>query len=237
MENDAIAIGVDNLVIKWHKSKKMRLYIVAIVADNLGKLVVTEPPASKPIRLRKGVPYHWPFAGDGYDVYHRTGSLPDVISGHLMLIQDRGVARKPGEIIHAISSSEEAKSVIDAAARTVKQFGAGFMPSLVGSALNVIGGYLSNRKDKVLETVSGSLKLTARRRQMTDLTQTLPEGSGYPVQTRLDVLLWDAQADRDTTADTHAAVLRTTASGLLFTNEPESTPDLENCGSPRRWLD
>jgi len=57
------------------KSRKMRVYVIAIVADNLGKIVVTEPCSARRIRHKpkKGLNAVWDFAGDGFDVYHRLG--------------------------------------------------------------------------------------------------------------------------------------------------------------------
>ena len=135
--NDALQIAVDGIQFRWPKSKKMRLYCVSVVADNLGKVMITEPHASKPIRHRPERPAVWDFVGNGFDVYHRTGGLPDIIKGTLMVIKDRSATRKAGEIIQAIGGNEKAKSAIAKAAEKVPIIGP---TGAIGVAVDLIGG-------------------------------------------------------------------------------------------------
>ena len=216
MPNDAISISVDKIKFKWPGGKKMRVYAVAVVADNLGKVMITEPRASKPIRHRpkQGQPAVWDFVGDGYDVYHRLGGLPDFIKGSLMIIRDHAATRKAGEIVQAIRADNSAKSLIDAAAAKVPIVGP---MGVIGVAIDVIGSILSKKKDKVIEVVDGSLRLTPERREMNELTE-IYQGSDMDIE--LDAMLWDAAADDDSTADVSAAIAGLDAEGLLFTNKP-----------------
>ena len=52
MANDAMLLAVDEMRFTALKGFKKRFYAVGIVADNLGKVVVSEPPASTVVRHR-----------------------------------------------------------------------------------------------------------------------------------------------------------------------------------------
>ena len=93
MANDAMLLAVDEMRFTALKGFKKRFYAVGIVADNLGKVVVSEPPASTVVRHRpkKGRPGVWNFPGDGYSLYHRLAGLPDIIVAHLLVVRDRVV--------------------------------------------------------------------------------------------------------------------------------------------------
>ena len=86
MANDAMLLTVDAIRFTSPKGFQKRFYVVGIVADNFGKFVLTDPPASSLEKHRpgKGKPATWDFAIDAYSLYHRTGALPDVILFHLL---------------------------------------------------------------------------------------------------------------------------------------------------------
>ena len=216
MPNDAISVAIDQIKFKGHKSRKMRVYAVAVVADNLGKIVITEPRAARRIRHKpkKGLNAVWDFAGDGFDIYHRMGGLPDLIKGEFMVVRDHSGIRKVGEVVQGIASNEAAKTAISEAAKNVPFVG----PSgVIGAAVNSIGSLLAAKKDTILESVQGSLALTPDRRGKDELEDTV---TGNEMDFEIDVMLWDGVAEEDGTADARAAQLALEASGLVWSNQP-----------------
>lgn len=215
MPNDAISVAVDQITFKGQKSRKMRVYAIAVVADNLGKIVVTEPHSARRIRHKpkKGLNAVWDFAGDGFDVYHRMGGLPDLIKGEFMVVRDHSGTRKVGEIIKGISADAQAKGIIDEAAKNVPFAG----PSgVIGAAVGIIGSLLANKKDTIIESVQGSFALTPERREKNGLEDLV---AGNEMDFEIDVMLWDGVAEQDGTADTRAAQMGLEASGLVWSNQ------------------
>ena len=223
MPNDAMLLSVDAIRFKSQKGFRKRLYAVGIAADNRGKIVVSEPPASTRVTHRpaKGRPGIWDFAFDGYSLYHRTGGLPDIVLFHLLIVRDRTPTRQAGSTILAIKKDRAAAKVLAAASTTLT----GVVPALasVGLApvLGLIGKILAGRKDIVVETISGSLLLTPERKQQSELEETVPGPSG-DLEVDLDIVLFDAQAEKDTLADTSDDEARLTAKELLYLYTPRN---------------
>ncbi len=215
-----MSISIDEMRFTTIKGWKKRLYAVAIAADNLGKVVVTEPPASVVIRHRpnKGRPGLWDFAGDGFSIYHRLGGLPDIIFAHLMVVRDKGGTRRAGETIKEIAESDAAKSTISTVSNKLASAAAGL--ALILPVVKLIGGLLAKKKDKILWATSGSLLMTEERKEQSALAETvrLPGGDLGDLDVDMDVFLFDAVADEDDLIDTSEAESRLKADGLLFTD-------------------
>ena len=221
MANDAMSLAVDEMRFTSPKGFKKRFYAVGIVADNLGKVVVTEPPASTVVshRPNKGKPGRWPFGADGYSLYHRLGGLPDFIVAHLLIVRDRGATRRKGETIQEIAGSDAAKNTIKAVSAAAAAAAPGL--GLILPVVNLIGGILAKKKDKIVWSLSGSLILTPERTQQSILSETLTTADGE-LNVDLDLFLFDAEADEDDLADTRNAETRLQADGLLFTEAGSS---------------
>jgi hypothetical protein len=229
MANDAMLLSVDEIRFTSPKGFRRRFYAVGIVADNLGKVVVTEPPASTVVRHRpnKGKPGVWDFPGDGYSLYQRTGGLPDIILAHLLIVRDKGATRRVGETIQEIAASSAAKSAIKAVSSAVTTAAPGL--GLVLPVVNLISGLLAKKKDKVVWTLSGSLILTSDRKQQSTLSEivTAPDGD---LNLDVDLFLFDGAADEDTLADTNDVETRLKADGLLFTEADSSAASSAGTG-------
>ena len=225
MANDAMIIAVDQIRFTYLKKKKMRVYAVGIAADNRGKILVTEPPASASIRHnpKAGRPAIWDFGGDGYPIYQRTGDLADIMAAHLLVVRDRGGARKAGDIVRAVSENSDAQNVIKKVGSNLGSLGAGGLAaaSALGMVLpvaNIVGKIISDKRDKVLQTLSGSLFLDKERREADEFSQTIKAPDGN-MELEADVFLFDGVIDEDSAAETKDAETRLEADGLLFTNE------------------
>jgi hypothetical protein len=222
MANNAMIVSVDRIRFTWQRSKKMRVYAVGIAADNRGKVIVTEPPGSTSIRhlpLRNR-PSQWNFFGDGYPIYQRIGGLPDIVVAHLLIIRDRRRIRRNGEVVQAITGDKEARDVISKASSALRKSGKGGLAaaSALGALLPVAelaGRIISRKKDKVLQTISGSMFLDAERRKQDSFSQTAfsPDNN---MEVEVDVFLFDAAADKDSVADTELAETQLEADGLAF---------------------
>ena len=221
MANDAMLLSVDEMRFTSPKGFKRRFYAVGIVADNLGKVVVTEPPASTVVRHRpnKGKPGVWDFPGDGYSLYQRTGGLPDIILAHLLIVRDRGATRRAGETIQEIANSDAAKNTITTVSNSLTAAAPGL--GLITPVVDLIGGLLARKKDKIVWTLSGALRLTSDRKQQSVLSETITAPSG-DLNLDVDLFLFDAEADEDTLADTNDAETRLKGDGLLFTEDGSS---------------
>ena len=228
MANDAMLLAVDEMRFTALKGFKKRFYAVGIVADNLGKVVVSEPPASAVVRHRpkKGRPGVWDFPGDGYSLYHRLGGLPDIIVGHLLVVRDRGGTRSAGETIKEISGSNAAKSTIKTVSAAAAAAAPG--PGLILPIVNLIGGLLANKNDRIVWSISGSLILTPQRKQRSELSETITT-SGGDLNVDFDLFLFDGAADKDGLADTGNAETRLQANGLLFTEA--GSPSASSAGA------
>jgi hypothetical protein len=225
MANDAMIVAVDRIRFTYPRSKKMRVYAVGIAADNRGKVLVTEPPGSAHIRHRPkiGKPAVWDFGGDGYPIYQRTGGLADIIVAHLLIVRDRSKTRKAGEIVRAVGDSDSAKQAIKSASQALGELspgglGAASALSLVLPVAHLVGEIISKKKDKILQTISGSLFLDKTRKELTELSQTI-KAPDDNMEVETDVFLFDGRAEEDTIADTKDAETRLKAEGLLFDDE------------------
>ncbi len=221
MANDAMLLSVDEMRFTSPKGFKRRFYAVGIVADNLGKVVVTEPPASTVVRHRpnKGKPGRWDFPADGYSLYHRLGGLPDIIVAHLLIVRDRGGARRVGETIQEIAGSDAAKNTIKAVSTAAVAAAPGL--GLLLPIVDLIGGLLRKKKDKIVWSISGALILTSERKQQSTLSETITTPDG-DLNVDVDLFLFDGAADEDGLADTRNAETRLQADGLLFTEAGSS---------------
>lgn len=222
MANNAIMVSVDRIRFTWQRSKKMRVYAVGIAADNKGKVIVTEPPGSASVRHlpARNRPSEWDFFGDGYPIYQRTGGLPDIIVAHLLIVRDRRRARRTGEIIQAITGDETAQGVIADASSVLKKAGKGGLAaaSALGALLpvaQVAGKIISKKRDKVLQTISGSMFLDSERKKQDSFSQTAVSPDNN-MEVEVDVFLFDASADKDSIAETEQAETQLEADGLLF---------------------
>ena len=86
---------------------------------------------------------------------------------------------------------------------------------LVLPVAQLVGDIISNKKDKVLQALSGSLFLDEERKAEDELSDTViaPDNN---MEVDVDALLFDAASDEDTTADTKQAETNLKAAGLLF---------------------
>ena len=225
MGNDAMILGIDEIRFTYPRAKKMRVYAVGIAADNTGKVLVTEPPSSALIRHRPkiGRPAVWDFGGDGYMIYQKTGGLADIIAAHLLIVRDRSASRRAGDIVKAVSHSDAARESIKLASQSLSGITVGGLAT--ASALGVVlpiaglvGDIIKKKKDKVLQTISGSLFLDQERKQADELSETIGSPDGN-MEIVVDAFLFDAGIDEDSVADTKGAETRLQADGLLFTSD------------------
>jgi hypothetical protein len=222
MANNAMIVSVDRIRFTWPRSKKMRVYAVGIAADNRGKVVVTEPPGSASIRHlpSRNRPSEWDFFGDGYPIYQRTGGLPDIVAAHLLIVRDRRRVRDSGEVIEAIYRDERAQEVMSNTSAALKKTGKGGMAAAtaLGALLPVAElarKIVSGKRDKVLQTISGSMFLDAERKKQDSFSQTAASPDNN-MEIEVDVFLFDASADKDSIAETEQAETQLKADGLLF---------------------
>ena len=217
MANDAMLLSVDEIRFTSNDGFRKRFYLVGIVADNLGKVVVTEPPSStivshKPNRSRSGI---WNFPGDGYSLYHRTGGLPDLLVWHVLIVRDRSAKRRAGKTIQEIVNSSVAKDTIKEVSTNILNPTQSLALTLINPALNLIGRLLGKKNDKIVWTLSGSLVLNQKRRQQSVISETIGLPSG-DLELDMDYFLFDAQADKDTLAETKDTENQLRKDKLLF---------------------
>ncbi len=178
-----------------------------MAADNLGKVIVTMPPAVTPItHLPKLEPPRkaiWDFGGDGYSIYQRVGGLEtlDFIAAHLLVVKDNSGKRKIGEILEAIGGDESIKGAATSASDRLKAGGGGMLAvsaavGLITPVVSLIGGLLKKKKDKVIATISGSVFLNAERKRRDQLSDTIRSADGN-VTVDANALLFDGTADDD----------------------------------------
>lgn len=225
MANDAMLIGVNQIRFTYLRAKKMRVYAVGIAADNTGKVLVTEPPASAAIKHnpKRGRPAVWDFGGDGYPIYQKTGGLPDIVVAHLLVVRDRHGMRKAGEIVKAVATSSAAKSAIREASvalgnLSIGGFAAAGALGLLLPVAELVGEIVREQKDKLLQTISGSLFLDEDRKQEDVLTDIIKSPDNN-MEVEVDAFLFDAAADGDSEADTRSAETRLHAEGRLFSEK------------------
>ena len=87
---------------------------------------------------------------------------------------------------------------------------------LVLPVAGLIGQVLAGTKDKVVETISGTLVLDSKRKQKSGLEETV-SGSSGDLEVDLDMFLFDGVADEDTLAATSDEEKRLKELGLLYT--------------------
>ena len=223
MANDAMLIAIDRIGFAFRHRRKMQLYAVGVAADNLGKVLVTEPPSPVTIRHnpRQGRPAVWDFGGDGYPIYQRTGGLPDIVAAHLLIVRDRSGVRRAGDVIRAVGGNDDARGVIDGVSAQLGTLGSGGLAaasamSLLLPVARVIAHLVDGMRDRVIQTLSGSLYLDAERREHDDMSQAIVSPDRN-IEVEADVFLFDGETDADSTADTARAETRLRADGLLLT--------------------
>jgi hypothetical protein len=215
-------IAIDRIRFMWPKSKKMRLYAVGITADNKGKILVTEPPSSVQIRHlpKAGRPAEWDFGGDGYPIYQRTGGLADVVVAHLLIVRSRARLRRAGEIVQAVAGDPATKSAIDQASKALKTaknvgLAATTAVSLVVPVAQLVGKLIGQKKDTVLQTISGSMFLDKERKAQDEFSQSVKSPDGN-MEVEADVFLFNSKTDKDSVAETEDAEVGLQAENLLF---------------------
>ncbi len=221
MTNDAMIVTIDRIDFLWPRNKKVHIYAVGIAADNMGQVLVTEPPSSTTVRHmpKADRPAKWDFAGDGYPIYQRFGGLADIVVAHLLVVRSRARARRAGEIVKEVSQSSEAKEIIESASKALQHakgvLAATSALSLVLPVAELVSGIVAKRKDSVIQTISGSMFLDAERKAQKSFTQRIvaPDGN---MEVETDVFLFDAETESDDVADTKEAETQLEAEGLLF---------------------
>ena len=146
---------------------------------------------------------------------------------HLLVVRDRGGTRRAGETIQEIAGSDAAKNTI----KTVSTAAAAAAPGLglILPIVNLIGGLLAKKKDKIVWSISGSLILTSERKQQSELSETITTSDG-DLNVDVDLFLFDGAADEDGLADTRNAETRLQADGLLFTEAGSSAASSAGTG-------
>ena len=219
---DAMLISIDKIQFRSPKGfPKRRYYAVGIAADNVGQVIVSEPPGSALIRHRPGKesPGIWDFPLDGLSVYHRTGGLPDIVVGHLLIIRDRSRVRAKGETIHDIKNSSTSKDVIGKAAKLLKNGNPALgLVGSVGPVLGLVGELLAKKNDQVIDTFTWSLRVTAERVERGELTEVVMAPSG-DLQVEIDVFFFDARAEDPSVAETSGIELRLSGDGKFIISE------------------
>jgi len=205
VKNDALLINVDQIRFGFPKKKKMKVYALGLAADNLGKIILTSPPAVTPIlhRPKLGRPAVWDFGGDGYSIYQRVGGLDglDFIAAHLIVVRDRSNLRNTGDLLSKLSESDKVKEAAKKASEGLAAaaggpLGAALGVGLVQPVLAAVGDFLSNRPDKVISTLSGSIFLDADRKEQDELEDTI-RSPDQNVELDVDALLFDGTASED----------------------------------------
>ena len=80
----------------------------------------------------------------------------------------------------------------------------------------VVARIVDGMRDRVIQTLSGSLYLDEERRRRDDMSQAIVSPDRN-IEVEADVFLFDGESDADSTADTARAETRLKAEGLLLT--------------------
>jgi len=222
MENDAMVLNVEKVTFHYNVFKKMRVYAVAISADNIGKVLLTEPPSSAVMhhRPRIGKPAVWDFGFDGYPIYQRTGGLAELVVFHLMIIRQKEAARRAGEIIKRVAGSEAVSGLVSSAKERLHTTGVGGLaaPVALGALLPIaelVGDILESTPDKVIQTISGSMFFDEQRKAESNFEDQVKSPDSN-MTTDLEFSLYDAASDEDTTATIASDASSLEANGLLL---------------------
>lgn len=199
MANDAILLTADQLKFSWPTFRRFRAYLIGVAADNKGTVQITEYPGKHQIihRPLAGRHHVWDFGFDGYMVYNKTGGLPDIVAYSLLIVRDRGRARKAGEIItKLLDKHEDELTALKALAKG--NSAAAITLGVLHPALKIVGSVLSNMNDKVLDTMQGAKALSAADKAKSEIGDTT---SGAICTAQFEFNLFDADEDEDTTTD------------------------------------
>jgi hypothetical protein len=147
------------------------------------------------------------------------GGLADIIVAHLLIVRSRQKLRRAGEIVKEVAGSSAAKSAIETASGALQKTGGALAATsalgLILPVAELVSQIISNKKDKIVQTISGSMFLDEDRKAQDTFTQKVraPDGN---MEIETDVFLFDAATDDDGVADTKDAETRLQADGLLF---------------------
>jgi hypothetical protein len=199
MPNDAILLAADQLKFNWPTFRRFRAYLIGVAADNKGTVQITEYPGKHQIIHRPlvGRSHVWDFGFDGYMLYNKTGGLPDIVAYSLLIVRDRGRARKAGEIItKLLDKHKDELTALKALAKG--NSAAAITLAVLHPALRIIGSVLSGMDDKVLDTMQGAKAFSPADKAMTEIADTT---SGTICTAQFEFDLFDAAEDDDTAAD------------------------------------
>jgi len=217
-----MALNVEKIAFDYASPRRMRIYALGIAADNLGKVLLTETPGvatmnHRPHADRSAI---WDFGFDGHAIYQRTGGLADLVVFHLLIIRHKEDTRQAGKVIRTIGSDDGAASVIAGVKDLVGTTSpGGLVASVVLEALlplaDLVGGILEETKDRVLQTMSGSMFFDEQRKQHSAFSDQI-RSTDANMFVDLKFSLFDAASDDDTTAAVTSTTSDLQANGLLL---------------------
>ena len=219
--NDAILLSIDRVRFLYPESKRMKIYGIGIAADSSGRLIVSEMPSSVHLvhRPHSNRPAVWDFPYSGFTIYQKTGGIPDIVTFHFLIIQDRSRKRRVGDILSLITRDENGKGLLTTAAGAAK--GIGLAPISVDSAIQllrpvigVIEQTLRNTRDRVLQTISGSQYFDDTKRLQHEISDTVTTSDTH-MEVEMDFLLFDGLSDEDIPADPSGAQIVVNEDGSL----------------------
>lgn len=199
MPNDAILLAADRLEFTWPTYRRFRAYLIGVAADNRGTVQITEYPGKHQIihRPNVGRSHVWDFGFDGYMVYNKTGGLPDIVAYSLLIVRDRGRARRAGEIIKTLL--EDHRDELNALkALAAGNTAAAITLGVLHPALKIVSKVLSGLNDKVLDTMQGAKAFSPADKAKSEIADTT---NGAICRANFEFNLFDADEDEDTAAD------------------------------------
>jgi hypothetical protein len=203
VSHDAILLTAEQLRFKFPSLRRFGAYLVAVAADNLGNLQITEFPGRHLVSHRPlaSKPHVWDFECDGFMLYSKTGGLPDVVAYGLMIVRDRGHARRSGEVITRLLD-EHRDELVALKSIAPGHGGPSIAAKLVEPALRIVGAVLEGMKDRQLDAMQGT-------KLFSPFDKSKPEFSdrilGSICDASLQFNLFDAALDTDTFVDIQEA--------------------------------
>lgn len=199
MSNDAMLLAVDQLKFSWPTFRRFKAYLVGVAADNKGNIQITEYPGKHQVihRPNVGKSHVWDFGFDGYMLYNKTGGLPDIVAYSLLIVRDRGAARRAGEVINRLLDKHKDKL---AALKTAASgnTAAAITLAVLNPALAIVGDVLSGMKDKVLDTMQGAKHFTTSDKAKAEIADRT---NGTICTAEFQFNLFDADEDDDSFVD------------------------------------
>lgn len=215
MANDAILLSADQLHFTWPTFRRFRAYLIGVAADNLGTVQITEYPGKHQIIHRPGLgrPHVWDFGFDGYMLYNKTGGLPDIVAYSLLVVRDRGQARKAGAVItKLLADHNDEITALKALAKG--NAAASIVLGVLHPALKILGNVLSGMNDKVLDTMQGAKHFSPADKARSEIADST---SGAICRAQFEFDLFDAAEDDDSAVDMTAAAAELTANRTMLT--------------------